>query len=104
MKHLIILFAFLFIQKKPFTVKSTDWADTHAIPFKFTCDGLNLSPALVFENVPKKCKSIALIVDDTESPNGEFVHWVMWNIKPGDKIEENLPKGIQGKNSIGQNK
>ena len=104
MRIFILAFILLF-GKKPFEIKSTDFANGNQIQFKFTCDGQNLSPSLVFANPPKKTKSFALIMDDTESPNGEFVHWVLFNI-PAEitKIEENSSVGIQGKNSLGQNK
>src|ERR1043166_6932556 len=98
--RILILTLALLIGKKNFTIKSVDFADGNRIQSKFTCDAQNLSPALVFENAPKKTKSFAMIMDDTESPNGEFVHWVLFNI-PAEtsKIEENSSAGIQGKNS-----
>lgn len=85
-------------------VKSPDFADNNYIQSKFTCDGMNLSPSLKFENIPENARSIALIMDDTDSPNGEFVHWVVWNIPISSKIPENKVVGIVGKNSQGKNK
>lgn len=102
-KYLFIFISFLFLQK-PFTVKSPDFADNNYIQFKFTCDGKNMSPGLVLENIPSDAKSIALIMDDTDSPNGEFVHWVMWNMPVNAKIAENKAVGTVGKNSHGENK
>jgi Raf kinase inhibitor-like YbhB/YbcL family protein len=103
MKLIAALCCILFLQE-PFKVKSPDFANGHMMPFRFTCDEKNLSPGLSFENLPKGTKSLALIVDDTESPNGEFVHWVMWNIPTIGPIKENSAPGIQGKNSRGENK
>ena len=104
MKIFLIAFLFLFLPKKPFTAKSVDFAEGHNIQSKFTCDAQNLSPGMVFENLPKKTKFLAVIMDDTESPNGEFVHWVLFNIPRCEKIEENTSPGVQGKNSLGLNK
>ncbi|MBK7309592.1 MAG: YbhB/YbcL family Raf kinase inhibitor-like protein [Sphingobacteriaceae bacterium] len=80
-----------------------DFADNNYIQFKFTCDGENLSPGLVLDNIPEGTKSLALIMDDTDSPNGEFVHWVMWNMPVKSKIVQNKAEGIVGKNTQGKN-
>ncbi|MBK9283521.1 MAG: YbhB/YbcL family Raf kinase inhibitor-like protein [Sphingobacteriaceae bacterium] len=104
MKYLFIGILFAFLPKKPFTAKSLDFAEGHNIQSKFTCDAQNISPGIVFENIPKKTKFFAIIMDDTESPNGEFVHWVLFNIPKCDKIEENTAPGVTGKNSLGINK
>lgn len=55
------------------------------IPAKYTCDGDNVSPPLVFEDIPPDAKSLALIVDDPDAPGGIFVHWTIWNIQPQTK-------------------
>lgn len=84
-------------------VKSPDFAYDHYMQFRFTCDGENISPGLILENIPKGTVSFALIMEDIDSPNGAFVHWVMWNIPASAKILENSAPGTQGKNSRGQN-
>ncbi len=79
------------------------------IPRKFTCDGVDYSPAITWENLPAGTKSIALIVDDPDAPVGDFVHWVIYNVGPkqGSLPEnvqktETLPDGIiQGRNDFG---
>ncbi|MCL5681060.1 MAG: YbhB/YbcL family Raf kinase inhibitor-like protein [Candidatus Thermoplasmatota archaeon] len=79
------------------------------IPRKFTCDGVDYSPAITWENLPAETKSIALIVDDPDAPVGDFVHWVIYNVGPkqGSLPEnvqktETLPDGIiQGRNDFG---
>ncbi len=101
---IIVFFLLLFIGNKDLVVKNSIFANKHYIPFKYTCDGLNVNPDLTIENIPKGTKSLALIMDDTESPNGEFTHWVMWNIPPTGKIKENSSPGMVGKNTHGQNK
>lgn len=52
------------------------------IPTKYTCEGENVSPPLKFKNIPQGTKSLALIVDDPDAPNGTFDHWIVWNISP----------------------
>jgi Raf kinase inhibitor-like YbhB/YbcL family protein len=78
-------------------ISSTAFTHTGPIPAKYTCDGLDVSPPLTFENVPPEAKTLALIVDDPDAPAGTWVHWVVWNIDPATKeIKENsLPTGAQ---------
>ena len=73
------------------------------IPSKHTCDGADVNPPLVIENVPPEAKSLALIMDDPDAPAGTWVHWVVWNIDPGThEIRENsAPSGaMQGINDF----
>jgi Raf kinase inhibitor-like YbhB/YbcL family protein len=67
------------------------------IPKKYTCDGEDINPPFLIENIPSGAKSLALIVDDPDAPAGMWVHWVVWNINPDIReIKENsLPKGAQ---------
>ncbi len=99
----LLIIATIILFPKPLSVKSPDFADNNYIQFKFTCDGENLSPGLVLDNIPEGTKSLALIMDDTDSPNGEFVHWVMWNMPVKSKIVQNKAEGIVGKNTQGKN-
>lgn len=102
--NLLILILATFISSQSLTVKSTAFANNNYIPLKYTCDGPNVNPALIVEDIPKNSKSLVLIMDDTDSPNGEFTHWVMWNIPPKKNIAENSAPGVQGVNSMQQNK
>ncbi len=81
-----------------------------SIPFKYTCDGENISPPLTWDDPPPEAQSFALIVRDRDAPGGVFTHWVLYNL-PADKRElpaglprqESLPEGIhQGKNDFDQ--
>ena len=71
-------------------LSSTAFQSNGFIPSKYTCDGRDVNPPLVIENVPPGTKSLALIVDDPDAPMGTWVHWVSWNIDPDIKeIKEN---------------
>lgn len=78
-----------------FRLSSSAFQNNTFIPSKYTCDGNDINPPLVIENVPAGARSLALIVDDPDAPMGTWVHWLVWNIAPGTAgIKENdVPKG-----------
>ncbi len=87
-------------------IESLEFKNGSEIPSKFTCDGAGINPKLIIKNIPKEAKSLALIVDDPDAPNGTWDHWVVWNISPEiTEISENsIPSGaVVGKNSWPQN-
>jgi Raf kinase inhibitor-like YbhB/YbcL family protein len=63
----------------PLVVRSSSFADGGTIPKKYTCLGENLSPSVEFTSAPAGTKSIAIVMDDSDSPFG-FVHWLVYNI------------------------
>ncbi len=76
------------------------------IPVKYTCDGNNINPPLEISGVPDNAKSLVLIVDDPDAPNGTWIHWTIWNINPQTELiaENSVPAGaVQGKTSAGSN-
>lgn len=71
------------------------------IPSKYTCDGEDISPPLLIEDIDSRVESLALIVDDPDAPGKVFVHWVIWNIPSDFKL---IQKGISNDervNSLG---
>jgi len=85
------------------TVRSPAFEKNKPIPMKYTCDGDNVNPPLILEGTPTAAKSLVLIIDDPDAPRGTFDHWVVWNIPPIGKIEENTIPGVEGLNSLGEN-
>lgn len=87
-------------------ISSDAFMHNEVIPEDYTCDGVNVSPPIEFEEVPSAAKSIVLIVDDPDAPTGDWVHWVVWNI-PTDI--EKIPEGfapeqcVEGRNDFGTN-
>ena len=62
------------------------------IDSKYTCEGDNVSPPLTFSDVPPETKSLALIMDDPDAPNGTFTHWVLYDMDPNTaELAENTP-------------
>ncbi|MFH1618119.1 MAG: YbhB/YbcL family Raf kinase inhibitor-like protein [Candidatus Margulisiibacteriota bacterium] len=88
-----------------FTLESPAFFNGRYIPKKFSCDGENVNPELVINNIPAGTKSLALLMFDPEAPSGIFVHWVVYNIPPsvGRIREGSVPSGaIVGLNSEGK--
>lgn len=67
------------------------------IPQRYTCDGQELSPPLVWSGLPAETRSLALIVDDPDAPDPAapettWVHWVLYNIPPSvSELAEGMP-------------
>ena len=75
------------------------------IPKKYTCDGSDVIPPLVFSDVPRDAKTLALVVDDPDAPVGMWDHWVVWNIPATcTGVAEGVPPaGVVGRNSWKKN-
>jgi Raf kinase inhibitor-like YbhB/YbcL family protein len=85
---------------------STAFKSKEFIPIKYTCDGENVSPPLLWKNVPKETKSLVLIVDDPDAPRKAWVHWLVYNIPPEiDCFPENMQSTAElvAKIKIGRN-
>lgn len=85
-------------------ISSPAFAEGETIPAHYTCQGADVHPPLLIDNVPEATQSLAIIVEDPDAPNGTFDHWVAWNISPATwEIKENVIPGVQGKNSFNKN-
>lgn len=95
-------------------LKSDAFEDGGDIPRKYTCDGDDLSPALMWEGVPEGTQSLVLIVDDPDAPDPAaprmvWDHWILYNLPvdlPGLEegiVKDRLPAGCgEGINSWGR--
>ena len=91
-------------------VTSPAFQEGDMIDVDYSCDGSNISPPLSWENVPEDAKSIAIMVDDPDSPSKSFTHWIIFNLPPDDRaIEGNIPTistlengAVQGTNDAGE--
>lgn len=77
------------------------------IPPKYTCDGEELSPGIVWNDVPEGTKSFAILMEDLDVPDrsNTLVLWLVYNI-PGTVREiatGKLPEQAQvGINDLGK--
>ena len=70
---------------------STAFANFEDIPIKHTGEGDDLSPPLRWQDVPEGTRSLALICEDPDAPNGTWDHWILYNIPPSISV---LAEGI----------
>lgn len=85
-------------------IKSSAFDPNQKIPAKYTCDGENINPPLIFKDIPAEAKSLVLIVDDPDAPKGIWLHWTCWNInsKTKEVIENSVPRSsVQGLTDFG---
>jgi Raf kinase inhibitor-like YbhB/YbcL family protein len=69
-------------------VISSVFESNDTIPRKYTCNAENINPPLEFRGIPEKAESLVLIMDDPDAPMEIFTHWIVWNIVPIAKIDE----------------
>jgi len=72
------------------------------IPARYTCQGEGVNPPLIMDNVPEYTHSMVLIMEDPDAPSGTVTHWVLYDILPGNSIEENTDEAVKGINSKGE--
>ena len=78
-------------------LKSSAFQNNQDIPSKYTCDGADVSPPLIWNNPPNGSKAFALISDDPDAPASAWVHWVIYDL-PGDAKE--LAEGVPAQESL----
>lgn len=93
----------LLVAEKTLQLKSPAFANNGVIPPQYAREGDNINPELSLSGLPDGTRSLALIVEDLDAPEG-FDNWIMWNIPPRDRIAENSSPGAQGRNSLNENK
>jgi len=90
-------------EKGALKLTSPVFENNSPLPPRYTCDGENINPPLTIKNVPRKAKSLALLLDDQDAPRGSYVHWIVWNIDPETKDikEDSVPAdAVEGTNDF----
>ncbi|WP_353204116.1 YbhB/YbcL family Raf kinase inhibitor-like protein [Sphingomonas sp.] len=90
----------------PIALSSPAFGDWTEMPVRFTADGAGVSPPLVWDAVPTATQSLALIVEDADSPTlAPLVHAIVWGMAPDTRalaegaIVEDGATGEIGRNS-----
>ena len=50
------------------------------MPGRFTCEGEDVSPPLVWSGAPAGTRSFALVCSDADAPGGVWHHWAVFDI------------------------
>lgn len=88
------------IDYKFLTVSSPAFEPNGFIPDRYTCNGDDVNPPIEIEFIPKRAKSIVVIVDEPGAPYGSFCHWLTWNLPVGHYVQENEKRGVNGMNDL----
>jgi Raf kinase inhibitor-like YbhB/YbcL family protein len=75
------------------------------IPARHTADDADVSVPLCIRGVPRGARSLALVVEDPDAPQGTFVHWLLWNVPAETRSLAAALKAdafVQGKNGYGR--
>lgn len=86
------------------SVQSPQFRDDGPLPHGYSCQGGLGNPPLRWSGT-SGAKSVALVVDSSDSHDGAEVHWVVFDIDPDtvDLAENAVPRGAkQGLNSSGK--
>ncbi|RJQ83813.1 MAG: YbhB/YbcL family Raf kinase inhibitor-like protein [Desulfobacteraceae bacterium] len=81
-------------------LSSSAFKNNDPIPRKYTCQGEDVHPELIIEDIPQEAESLVLIVDDPDAPGKVFDHWVAYDIPVTGKIGEGAMPGTQGVNDF----
>ena len=84
---------------------SSAFLNGSSIPSRYTCDGEDIAPPLTWTRVPARARSLALLVEDQNSPGGAFLHWSVYDLPRGSSGTGTgqLPRGsVEGRNSFGR--
>ena len=79
------------------------------VPARYSCEGENISPEIVWTGVPVGTNSFAVVMDDPDAPGGVYNHWVLFNLPPDlqglplgvPSTAELAGGGVHGQNSTG---
>ncbi len=97
------------VQEMAWTITSPAFVNGETIPAMYTADGENVSPPLIFSDVPEGTVELALICHDPDAPRaGGWTHWVVYGMAPDigglpelvpPELRVEQPELMQGVNS-----
>ncbi len=96
--------------KMEIKIESHSFKNGETIPPKYTCEGENISPHLTWKCKAEGIKTYMVIVEDPDAPNGNFTHWIVYNIPSRINIlmenstpTKNVPDEVlMGTNDLGR--
>lgn len=89
-----------------FALWSPAFEDAGRLPVRYTCDGDDLSPPLVWAHPPDSTVGFALVMDDPDAASGLFTHWLLADIPADHRGLESAARsafpGVSGLNDFGR--
>ena len=76
---------------------STSFAQNERMPIRYTCDSVDYSPPLSWDNVPEGTATFVLVTEDLDASRGTWTHWVLYNIPGRTRL---LPEGIAKREQV----
>ncbi|WP_018167944.1 YbhB/YbcL family Raf kinase inhibitor-like protein [Thioalkalivibrio sp. ALMg9] len=76
---------------------SPAFRDGEVMPIEVSARDANELPPLEIQEVPDGAQSLALILEDLDSPLGEVTHWLVWNLPPDTHRVDSLHLPSQGR-------
>jgi Raf kinase inhibitor-like YbhB/YbcL family protein len=72
---------------------STAFKDGGPIPDENSLEDKDISPDLQWSGVPSTARSLVLTCEDPDAPNGNWVHWLLYDLTPSmNAVPADLPK------------
>jgi hypothetical protein len=87
------------------TVSSPEFGHSVAIPASYTCRGHGQSPPIAWSGAPTPTKTLALVMDDVDTPINPYVYWIVFNIStatPDIQAGRIPPGALEAQNSTGR--
>ena len=85
-----------------FRLVSEAFREGARIPPRYSCDGDDRSPPLHWAGEPDGTRSFTLRVVDPDAPDGEFTHWVLYDLPASrhEIVEGESGVGVEGRNDF----
>lgn len=83
-------------------VTSPDFANNGALPKAASCDGAGTAPTITWGAVPALTKSVAVVVDDPDAPNGkDYLQWLVVGLPPKSGSVPSRESGVSQLDNTG---
>ena len=76
---------------------SPEFSDGAEMPWSMSAVNENRLPPLEIRDVPTDACSLAVILEDLDSPVGPLTHWLVWNLPPTTRRMDALSANSEGR-------
>ncbi len=86
-------------------LSSPEFSDGAELPWTMSAASENRLPPLEIHDIPGTAASLALLLEDLDSPVGQLTHWLVWNLPPATESVSaiDLPdQAVRGMNAFGK--